>query len=184
MTKSMSVCVYCGSQPGSHPAHMNIAQEVGIFLAQNDISLVYGGGTNGIMGQVASATKHAGGHVTGIIPQFLLEHEAKHQPELFCDEIIVTENMHERKQKMFESSDAFLALPGGIGTLEELVEILTWAQLERHSKPVGVMNIEDFWSPLFELLDHMKAEGFLHSASRAVPQVLKDVDHLRGFLDI
>ena len=125
MTKLMSICVYCGSQPGTNPAHMNVAEEVGKLLAELSISLVYGGGTNGIMGAVAKATKDAGGRVTGIIPQFLLEHEANHQPQLFCDEVIVTENMHERKQKMFEMSDAFLALPGGIGTLEELVEILT-----------------------------------------------------------
>ena len=183
MTKPASLCVYCGSQPGTHPAHMNIAKEVGKFLAENGISLVYGGGTNGIMGAVAKATKEAGGKVTGIIPQFLLDHEASHQPELYCDDVIVTPDMHERKHKMFETSDAFLALPGGIGTLEELVEILTWAQLDRHSKPVGVMNIDDFWSPLLELLTHMKSEGFLHSADRATPKVLNDIDDLKAFLN-
>ena len=129
-------------------------------MGKAGIGLVYGGGSLGMMGEVARATLGAGGRVTGIIPEFLVKAEAMLED---ADELIVTKDMHERKQLMFERSDAFVALPGGIGTLEELVEQLTWAQLGRHQKPIVVANIEGFWTPFVHLLDHMRAEVYIRS---------------------
>lgn len=153
-----NVCVYCGSGLGLNPAYKEAAQTLGAAMAHNDIGLVYGGGSLGLMGEVARATLENGGRVTGIIPQFLVEKEAMLRD---VDEVIVTENMHQRKQLMFDRSDAFVALPGGIGTLEELVEQLTWVQLGRHTKPVVVANIDDFWTPFLSLLTHMKTDTFI-----------------------
>lgn len=153
-----NVCVYCGSGLGLNPAYKEAAQTLGAAMAHNDIGLVYGGGSLGLMGEVARATLENGGRVTGIIPQFLVEKEAMLRD---VDEVIVTENMHQRKQLMFDRSDAFVALPGGIGTLEELVEQLTWVQLGRHTKPVVVANIDGFWTPFLSLLTHMKTDTFI-----------------------
>ena len=153
-----SICVYCGSGLGLNPAYAAAARELGQALAQNDIGLVYGGGSLGLMGEVARATLEGGGRVVGIIPAFLTEKEKMMRD---VDELIVTDDMHERKRLMFERSDAFVALPGGIGTLEELVEQLTWVQLGRHSKPVIVANIEGFWNPFLSLLRHMKTDTFI-----------------------
>lgn len=153
-----NVCVYCGSGLGLNPAYKEAAQTLGAAMAHNDIGLVYGGGSLGLMGEVARATLENGGRVTGIIPQFLVEKEAMLRD---VDEVIVTENMHQRKQLMFDRSDAFVALPGGIGTLEELVEQLTWVQLGRHTKPVVVANIDAFWTPFLSLLTHMKTDTFI-----------------------
>ncbi len=155
-----SVCVYCGSGPGSNPAYLAAARTLGKALGINGVRLVYGGGSLGLMGEVARATLDAGGQVTGIIPNFL---STKEQMLRSVDELIVTGNMHERKMLMFERSDAFVALPGGIGTLEELVEQLTWAQLGRHDKPIVVANIEGFWSPFLNLLAHMKKDAFIRA---------------------
>ena len=153
-----SVCVYCGSGLGLNPAYREAAQELGAALAQNDLGLVYGGGGLGLMGEVARATLDHGGRVTGIIPGFLVEKEAMLRD---VDELIVTEDMHQRKRLMFDRADAFVALPGGVGTLEELVEQLTWVQLGRHTKPVVVANIDGFWAPFLSLLTHMKADTFI-----------------------
>ena len=155
-----SVCVYCGSGRGLNPAYTKAATILGKALGENGISLVYGGGGLGLMGDVARATIAHGGKVTGIIPEFLL---AKEHALEAADELIVTKDMHERKRLMFERSDAFIALPGGIGTLEELVEQLTWAQLGRHNKPIVVANIENFWTPFLDLLAHMKADAFIRA---------------------
>ncbi len=155
-----SVCVYCGSGPGLDPAYMAAAQTLGHALGTNGVRLVYGGGSLGLMGEVARSTLDAGGEVTGIIPNFL---SSKEQMLRSVDELIVTENMHERKMLMFERSDAFVALPGGIGTLEELVEQLTWAQLGRHQKPIVVANIKGFWTPFLHLLTHMKGDAFIRA---------------------
>jgi len=156
--KIEGVCVYCGSGKGVEPAYAIAARKLGKALADNGIRLVYGGGSLGLMGEVARATLGAGGKVTGIIPEFLgsREHMLKD-----VDELIVVENMHVRKQLMFDRADAFVALPGGVGTLEELVEQLTWSQLGRHSKPIVVANINGFWDPFLKLLEHMKAETFI-----------------------
>lgn len=166
MPKVKSVCIYCGSGDGHNPAYLASAEELGESLAQSGLGLVYGGGSTGLMGAAASAALKAGGHVTGIIPQFLVDRERAHTD---VSELIVTKDMHERKWTMFERADAFVALPGGIGTLEELIEILTWAQLGRHDKPIVILNIEGFWDHLSALIDHMNAEGFLHSLSRFKP---------------
>jgi uncharacterized protein (TIGR00730 family) len=163
MTSIHAVCVYCGSSAGTDPTFAEAARALGKTLAQNHIRLIYGGGSIGMMGALAGSVLAHGGNVTGIIPEFLVKKEHMLGG---AQEIIVTRDMHERKRVMFERADAFVALPGGIGTLEELVEQLTWAQLGRHRKPILLANIAGFWDPLCELLDHMNALGFLHSTSR------------------
>lgn len=156
--RGRNICVYCGSGVGNNPAYGEAARTLGASLAAHDIGLVYGGGSLGLMGEVARSTLDHGGHVTGIIPEFLTEKEKMLRN---VDDLIVTEDMHERKRLMFEYSDAFVALPGGVGTLEELVEQLTWVQLGRHSKPVVVANIAGFWDPFLNLLRHMKTDAFI-----------------------
>jgi uncharacterized protein (TIGR00730 family) len=158
MSKIKTVCVYCGSGPGTNPRFIEAAVELGQELAASGVGLVYGGGSNGLMGAVANATLDAGGQVTGIIPSFLSKLENMLER---VQELIVTDDMHERKRLMFERSDAFVALPGGIGTLEELVEQLTWQQLGRHQKPILIVNIDGFWEPLLALLTHMRATAFI-----------------------
>ena len=158
MNTIKTICVYCGSGPGTNPHFVQAAIELGKALAENGIRLVYGGGSIGLMGAIAKSALDHGGTVTGIIPDFLKSREHA-LPRV--QELIVTPDMHERKRLMFERSDAFVALPGGIGTLEELVEQLTWQQLGRHSKPVLLANIDGFWEPLFALLTHMRAMEFI-----------------------
>lgn len=153
-----SVCVYCGSGHGANPAYAESARILGQSLAKSGLGLVYGGGSLGLMGEVARATLEAGGHVTGIIPAFLTEREHMLKD---VNDLIVTRDMHERKQLMFDHASAFVALPGGIGTLEELVEQLTWSQLGRHTKPIVVANIASFWTPFLNLLSHMRGETFI-----------------------
>jgi uncharacterized protein (TIGR00730 family) len=158
MNKIRTVCVYCGSGPGTNPRFAEAAIALGKALAENSIRLVYGGGSLGLMGAVATSVLDHGGSVTGIIPDFLTTRENALKR---VQELIVTPDMHERKRLMFERSDAFVALPGGIGTLEELVEQLTWQQLGRHAKPVLLANIDGFWEPLLTLLAHMRATEFI-----------------------
>jgi uncharacterized protein (TIGR00730 family) len=158
MNKIKTVCVYCGSGPGTNPRFIEAAIGLGKALAENGIRLVYGGGSIGLMGAVATSVLDHGGAVTGIIPDFLTSRE---HALTRVQEMIVTPDMHERKRLMFERSDAFVALPGGIGTLEELVEQLTWQQLGRHSKPILIANIDGFWEPLLALLAHMRATHFI-----------------------
>jgi len=158
--KIAKICVYCGSGPGNDPAYVQAAVEFGKILANNGIGLVYGGGTVGMMGEIAAAVREYGGEVTGIIPTFLMNRE---RPTEGLNDLIVTADMHERKRKMFEMADAFVAMPGGIGTLEEIVEQMTWAQLGRHKKPILIANIKNFWHPLCALLDHMKALNFIRN---------------------
>jgi uncharacterized protein (TIGR00730 family) len=160
MSKIRTVCVYCGSGPGTNPHFIEGAVTFGKILAENGIRLVYGGGSLGMMGAVATSVLDHGGTVTGIIPDFLTLRE---NALTRVQEMIVTPDMHERKRLMFERSDAFVALPGGVGTLEELVEQLTWKQLGRHEKPVLLANIDGFWEPLFALLAHMRATQFIRS---------------------
>ncbi|MEO0328117.1 MAG: TIGR00730 family Rossman fold protein [Pseudomonadota bacterium] len=169
-----SICVYCGSQPGNNPNYVTAARSLGKYMAQSGTRLVYGGGSRGIMGAVSASVLEHGGQVTGIIPKFLLSHEGVWQQETENLETVITDNMHDRKQQMFEKSDAFLALPGGIGTLEEIIEIMTWAQLERHSKPIAFLNIGDFWKPLFDMLDHMSSDGFLHTQHLLKPIIVQE----------
>ena len=158
MSKIRTVCVYCGSGPGTEPAYIEAAREFGRLLATDGVGLVYGGGSRGLMGAVATSVLDHGGHVTGIIPEFL---ESREHTLRRAQEVIVTPDMHVRKQTMFDKADAFVALPGGIGTLEELVEQLTWAQLGRHKKPILIVNIAGFWDPLCVLLEHMRRTQFI-----------------------
>jgi uncharacterized protein (TIGR00730 family) len=158
MSEIKNICVYCGSGDGRNPAFKATADTFGRLLAENGIGLVYGGGSLGLMGTVARAVLRNGGQVTGIIPEFLTERE---QMLRDVQDLVVTPDMHARKRMMFEKADAFVALPGGIGTLEETVEMLTWGQLGRHQKPIALANIDGYWDPLCELLDHMRQEAFI-----------------------
>ncbi|OQP85670.1 Rossman fold protein, TIGR00730 family [Rhizobium rhizosphaerae] len=167
-----SVCVYCGSQPGRDPIFMASARELGKSIAEHHLRLVYGGGTRGLMGAVASGVLSQGGRVTGIIPEFLMDMEATRHSLGQLSELVVTPDMHERKHRMFERADAFVALPGGIGTLEEIVEIMTWAQLGRHRKPMVFANIDGFWDPLTALIRHMADAGFIHTAHQVQPLII------------
>jgi hypothetical protein len=160
MSRINSICVYCASGPGTSPAFVAAARSFGRILADNGIRLVYGGGSIGLMGALAESVLDHGGHVTGVIPEFLVVREHMLQRS---QEHIITRDMHERKRIMFERADAFVALPGGIGTLEELVEQLTWAQLGRHKKPILIVNIERFWDPLCALFDHMRKLEFIRA---------------------
>ena len=162
-----SVCVYCGSSPGNDPAYLEAGKTLGRSLGEAGLRLVYGGGTKGIMGAVAQGTMEAGGKVTGIIPRFLMNKEATEKALGQLDELVVTEDMHERKHRMFEESDAFVTLPGGIGTLEEAVEILSWARLGLHAKPMAFLDEDGFWSPFFELMEHIIDGKFTPEGFRA-----------------
>ncbi len=158
MTQIRNICVYCGSAPGADPLFLEAASALGRSLAANGIGLVYGGGDNGLMGAVARAVLEHGGRVTGIIPGFLRKRENMLEA---AQELIIVDDMHTRKRIMFERADAFVALPGGIGTLEELVEQLTWVQLAQHTKPVLIADIGGFWKPLLSLVAHMREHGFI-----------------------
>ncbi len=175
-----NICVYCGSNPGKNPAYVAAARQLGQEMATAGIGLVYGGGGLGLMGELARTVLAHGGRVTGIIPAFLSEKERMLRD---ADELIVVDDMHQRKKLMFDKSDAFVALPGGIGTLEELVEQLTWAQLGRHSKPIVLVDIDDFYAPFLTLIRHMQAESFIRpdmdvrfltvdSAAAVIPTIL------------
>jgi len=170
-----TLCVYCGSASGADPAFVEAARHLGEILAHHHIGLVYGGGSLGLMGTLATSVLDHGGTVTGIIPEFLT---GKEQVLARAQEVIITRDMHERKRLMFERTDAFAALPGGIGTLEELVEQLTWAQLGRHRKPIVVINVERFWDPLLALLDHMRALAFIRSDLAIEFAVVEKVEHV------
>lgn len=174
LSSIQSICVYCGSQPGNNPLYLMAARALGSSMGEAGMQLIYGGGAKGIMGAVADSVLASGGKVTGIIPQFLIAKESSQDSLTRLTETLVTENMHERKHLMFERSDAFVALPGGIGTLEEIIEIMTWAQLGRHEKPIIFANVGGFWDPLLSLLDHMRGEGFIHTQSRVRPLVIDD----------
>jgi uncharacterized protein (TIGR00730 family) len=170
-----NICVYCGSGSGRNPEYVAAARRLGQDLAESTIGLVYGGGSLGLMGEVAKSTLAAGGRVTGIIPDFLVQRE-----RMLTDvnKLIVTANMHERKMTMFESSDGFVALPGGMGTLEELVEISTWAQLGRHNKPIILANIGNYWDPFLTLLEHMRQEQFIRAGLEVHIEVVKEAEDI------
>ena len=167
---AQNLCVYCGSGPGKNPVYMEAARNLGVAMVEAGIGLVYGGGSLGLMGEVAKTVLEAGGHVTGIIPEFL---GTKERMLTGVNELIVTKSMHERKMTMFERSTGFVALPGGIGTLEELTEISTWAQLDQHAKPIILCNIENYWEPYLTLLKHMRAERFIREGMEFKMDVVK-----------
>ena len=156
--KVENICVYCGSGSGRNPIYVETARSLGRAIAEEGCNLVYGGGGRGLMGEIGRAVLEAGGHVTSIIPEFLVRMEAALDG---VSELIMTETMHERKQLMYERSDAFVALPGGVGTLEEIVEQLTWSQLGQHDKPIVLCNAGAYWQPLMDLFGEMRAEGFI-----------------------
>ena len=175
-----NICVYCGSGSGRNPAFAEAARALGCILAYARIGLVYGGGSLGLMGETARSTLRHGGHVTGIIPGFLSERE---RMLIEAQELIVVDDMHQRKQLMFAKSDAFVALPGGLGTLEEFVEQLTWSQLGRHSKPIVLVNIEGFWDPVLVLFEKMSAEGFIRPGLELKVLVVEGVDDIIPAID-
>jgi uncharacterized protein (TIGR00730 family) len=167
---TQNLCVYCGSGTGKNPVYMAAAKTLGLAMVAAGIGLVYGGGSLGLMGEVAKTVLEAGGHVTGIIPEFL---GTKERMLTGVNELIVTKSMHERKMTMFEHSTGFAALPGGIGTLEELTEISTWAQLDQHAKPIILCNIENYWEPYLTLLKHMRPENFIREGMEFKMDVVK-----------
>jgi hypothetical protein len=167
-----ALCVFCGSSPGDHPRYLNTARQLGRLLAERGITLVYGGGRVGLMGALADAALLAGGRVIGVIPQLLLDKEAGHTG---LTELHVVETMSARKQLMGELADAYLTLPGGIGTLDELFEAWTWTQLGLQDKPSGLLNQEGYYDPLLQFLDQCVSEGFLRPRYRAVLIVDTDV---------
>ena len=175
MIPSRQLCVYCGSGAGRNPAYMAAARTLGTAMAGAGIGLVYGGGSLGLMGEVARSVLEAGGHVTGIIPEFLASRERMLTE---VNDLVVTADMHERKMTMFARSSGFVALPGGLGTLEELAEISTWAQLGQHFKPIILCNIEGYWDPLVTLLDHMRAEKFIRAGLEFSMDVVKTADQV------
>jgi uncharacterized protein (TIGR00730 family) len=175
MTKLNAITVYCGSKAGKSPEYSASAATLGTELAKRGLRLIYGGGNVGLMGTLARACHDNGGMVTGIIPEFLKSMEVFYQD---CDEAIITQDMHERKRLLFERGDAIIALPGGIGTLEELVEMLSWLQLGQHGKPIALYNLGGFWNPFIALLDHMHEEGFMRAGARERLIVVDDIAHI------
>ncbi len=176
------ICVFCGTNAGSRPAYGVAARDLGRVLAEQGIELVYGGASVGVMGELADAVQEHGGHVTGIIPQQLMEKEAAHTG---IRNLIVVASMHQRKSQMADMSDGFIAFPGGIGTLEGFFEVLTWGQLGIHSKPAGILNVERYFDGLTGFLDHAVREGFLTEAHRKNIIVESDpgvlLDRLRSY---
>jgi uncharacterized protein (TIGR00730 family) len=175
VTQISNICVYCGSSPGNNPRFVEAAKDFGKILAENKINLVYGGGSFGLMGALATSVLDHGGTVTGIIPESLL---ARERALTRVQEMVVTRDMHERKRLMFERSDAFVALPGGIGTLEELVEQLTWVQLLHHQKPIVLCSIDSFWAPLIEVFDRMTASGLVYNAGILNEVICNEADEI------
>ncbi len=176
MQRIERLCVYCGSSEGSQPRYREAASELGAGLAARGIGLVYGGGRNGLMGSVADAVLAGGGQVTGIIPVHLQHREVAHPG---VSDLVVVTDMHQRKELMAERADAFAALPGGVGTLDELVEILSWRQLGLHQKPIFVVDIGGYWSPLAALFDHIVASRF---AAPLVPGLISFVPDIASLL--
>jgi uncharacterized protein (TIGR00730 family) len=174
-----NVCVYCGSSSGGDPQYVAAARTLGATMAAEGVGLVYGGGGRGLMGALAHAVLDAGGHVTGIIPEFLTDSDATLHD---AQEHVIVADMHTRKRLMFERADAFVALPGGIGTLEELVEQMTWVQLARHTKPVLIADIGGFWRPLLDLLAHMREHRFIHTGLEVRSLVAERVEDILPML--
>jgi len=167
----LSICVFCGSSTGRNSSYQGAAVKLGQLMADNNFNLVYGGGNIGLMGEIAQSVMKNGGKAIGVIPQFLVEKELVYDG---LTEVHVVETMHERKAKMAEMADAFIAMPGGFGTLEETVEVLTWAQLGLHRKPVGLLNIDGYYDSLNDFFDHMVTEGFLMREYKDMLLIKKD----------
>ena len=179
MSKLKTICVYCGSAVGARSEYRNIATELGTAIADGDFRLVYGGAHVGLMGVIADAVLAAGGEVIGIIPQQLADREVAHRG---LTELHVVRSMHERKHMMAELADAFVAMPGGYGTLDELCEVLGWAQLAIHEKPIILLDTAEYWQPLFAMLDRAVEEGFLQSHHRRHAMRAADVAEVFSLL--
>ena len=175
MSEIRTICVYCGSGRGSEPAFVEAAVALGRALVEAGIGLVYGGGNIGLMGTIAHTVLENGGHVTGIIPEFLKSRERMLDA---VQETIIVPDMHTRKRLMFDRADAFVALPGGIGTLEELVEQMTWAQLGQHTKPILMLSVKGFWRPLLQLFAHMRGCGFIRPGLELSYLVAEQIDEV------
>jgi len=175
-----ALCVYCGSNSGTHPDYVDTAKALGTEMARRNITLIYGGGKVGLMGTVADAVLAAGGKVIGVIPRQLVEREVAHTG---LTELQVVETMHQRKTRMFELSDAFVALPGGYGTMDEIFEMLTWAQLGLHRYPCAFYNVRDYYTPLRGMLDHMVGEGFVRREQRDNIWFGQGLDVMFGWMD-
>ncbi len=170
-----NICVFCGSSPGEREAYITAARQLGSLLAQRGLTLIYGGGNSGLMGEIAQAALQGGGKVIGVIPRTMEQRELAHRG---ITELHVVENMHQRKAMMADLADGFIAMPGGLGTLEEIAEALTWAQLEFHRKPCGLLNVNGYYDRLAQFLDHMVTEGFLHPQHRTLALISADPQEL------
>jgi uncharacterized protein (TIGR00730 family) len=180
MKSIRSLCVFCGSRVGADPAYAAGAERLGRGLAERGVRLIYGGGSIGLMGVVMQSVLDHGGEVTGVIPEFLMRREVGN-PAL--TELVVVDSMHERKQRMFELSDAFAVLPGGLGTLDETIEIITWQQLRLHAKPIGLLSIAGYWQVYEALIDRIVDQGFADAGIRDLFIVEEDVESLLGALE-
>ena len=173
MTEIRSLCVFCGSRAGTDPAHAEAGRQLGRAIAERGIRLVYGGGDIGLMSITARAALEGGGRVTGIIPEFLQAFEVG---DPGCQEVVVTESMHDRKRAMFDMADGFVVLPGGLGTLDEMIEITTWKQLQQHAKPIVVVDINDYWAPFRAMIERVVEGGFGHHAITELFTIVDSVD--------
>lgn len=173
------LCVFCGSSEGATPAYVSMAKELGAIMAKNNVALVYGGATIGVMGAIADSVLDNGGVVIGVIPKTLVDYEIAHRG---ITELHIVEGMHERKKMMYDKSDAFLSLPGGMGTLDEMFEILTWSQLKLHSKSCFVYNFRGFYDSLLEYLHHAHKEGFIQPHHLSMLSEIKDSEALLSMI--
>lgn len=180
MAQIRSLCVYCGASDRGRESHRDAAIRLGAILAKAGVRLIFGGGRIGLMGMLADSALREGGEVVGIIPEFLDRIEVGHTA---CTRLIVTANMHERKEKMAELSDGFAILPGGLGTLDETFEILTWKQLQLHDKPIVVADVDGFWGPLVGLIDNLVAENYARAENRALFSVVDTVEEVLPTLE-
>lgn len=180
MAKIASLCVFCGSKTGVAPEYRQAAEDLGRIMASRGIRLVYGGGRIGLMGVVAGTMLAQGGKVTGVIPQFLKDMEVENRD---VSELVVTNSMHERKQRMFALSDAFVCLPGGLGTVDETIEIVTWKQLRLHDKPIVILNVNGYWNDLIELVEAAIRGGFAHPAVSELFSVVTRVEDIFAALE-
>lgn len=175
MTAVQSVCVYCGSQAGAADSHREAARRLGAILAENGVRMIYGGGHVGLMGLAADAALAGGGEVVGVIPKFLVDAEVAYDK---VSELVTVGSMHERKQRMFELADAFAVLPGGLGTLDETIEIVTWKQLRLHDKPIVIVDVDGYWRPLWKLVEHVVAEGYAPDEVGGLYTVVESVEEV------
>ncbi|WP_343559874.1 TIGR00730 family Rossman fold protein [Kiloniella sp. b19] len=181
MTEINALCVYCGATDSVDPLFLDQAYSFGAQLARNSIALVYGGGRAGSMGRIADGALSGKGHVTGIIPDYLVDKELAHTG---IDELVQVDSMHTRKMEMFKRADAFCILPGGLGTLDEFFEIVTWKQLGMHDKPVILLNQNEYWTPMISCLNHMGKTGFIRRSPNEIFHIAQDFDHVMELLEL